>query len=46
MVERADAICVHEGSSLTIKLRFADAFEQAAGYTETNHACLAAASEV
>ena len=45
MVELVDAIYVHEGGSLTIRLRFADAFSQVADYIQANRDCLANASE-
>lgn len=45
MIELVDAIYVHEGGSLTIRLRFADAFSQVADYIQANRDCLVDASE-
>ena len=39
LVELVDRIYVHEGGMLTIRLRFADAFAQAADFIDTNRSC-------
>ncbi len=44
LVELVDEVRVHEGGALTIQLRFADAFEQAAEFIELNQALASAIS--